>query len=497
MKRYSVFIVSLLISSMLLTACSQSKKQEVENTAKISSLSLVVSQIGEIPPKNNEMEKAIEAYTNTDLQIQWIPFSAYDEKVKVMIASGELPKLIKLSYTPTIIATLKAGQFWEIGPYLKDYQQLSAQNMLYYDNIAVGGKIYGVPLYRPLGRAVIHYRKDWFDILGLKLPKTLDDWYTVIKALTLGDPDKNGKNDTYGMILEKRYNQDVSSILTRFSVSQGGPNKWKVENGRFTPEFMTEPFHETMKLFKRLYQEKLMNQDFAVADATETSKLYELGRAGTQVVGGNAQSWQDKLVKAVPSAVVEVAPLEGPEGIRLPGEPGNVGFLAIPKDAVKTEAEMRKILAFLDKLLEPAMQTVLSKGIENRHWIDKGEYTEVLDRELDLKEVKTYRDTFPYIDSNPALKPIRQPDLYRKNQQIIKENELYIVPNPALTLESETYAERGKELEVLITDAQTKFIMGKIDEAGWKSEIEKWREAGGDKMIREYEEAYTKKDKDK
>ena len=67
-----------------------------------------------------------------------------------MIASGELPKLIKLSYTPTIIATLKAGQFWEIGPYLKDYQQLSAQNMLYYDNIAVGGKIYGVPLYRPL-----------------------------------------------------------------------------------------------------------------------------------------------------------------------------------------------------------------------------------------------------------------------------------------------------------------------------------------------------------
>ena len=74
---------------------------------------------------------------------------------------------------------------------------------------------------------------------------------------------------------------------------------------------------------------------------------------------------------------------------------------------------------------------------------------------------------------------------------------MYIVPNPALTLESETYAERGKELEVLITDAQTKFIMGKIDESGWKSEINKWREAGGDKMIREYEEAYTKKDKDK
>ncbi|CAN7302336.1 extracellular solute-binding protein [Paenibacillus sp. LjRoot56] len=455
----------------------------------------MVNQIGEIPAKSNEIEKAIEAYTNTDLQIQWIPYSAYDEKVKVMIASGELPKLIKLTYTPTIIATLKAGQFWEIGSYLKDYKNLYDQNKQYYDNIAVGGKIYGVPLYRPLGRAVIHYRKDWYDSLNLKRPKTLGDWYEVIKALTLGDPDKNGKNDTYGMILEKKYNQDVSSTLTRFSVSQGGPNKWKVENGRFTPEFMTEPFYETMKLFKQLYQDKLINQDFAIVDVSETSKLYDLGRAGIQVVGGSAQSWQDKLVKTVPSAVVEVAPLEGPGGIRLPGEPGNVGFLAIPKDTVKTEAELRGILAFLDKLLEPALQTVLNRGIQNRHWIDKGDYAEVLDRELDLKEVKPYRDSLPYLDSNPVLKPIHQPDLYRKNQQIVKENELYIVPNPALTLESETYNERGKELEVLITDAQTKFIMGKIDESDWKAEIDKWKKAGGDKMIREFEEAYTKKDK--
>lgn len=311
MKRYSVFIISLLTSSILLTACSQSKKQDGEHAAKTSSLSLVVSQIGEIPPKNNEIEKAIEAYTNTDLQIQWIPFSAYDEKVKVMIASGELPKLIKLSYTPTIIATLKAGQFWEIGPYLKDYKHLSAQNKQYYDNIAVGGKIYGVPLFRILGRAAIHYRKDWFDSLSLNLPKTLDDWYDVVRALTMSDPDKNGKNDTYGIILEKRYNQDVSSTLTRFSVSQGGPNKWKEENGRFTPEFMMEPFYETMELFRRLYQEKLMNQDFAIVDGSETTKLYELGRAGIQVVGGNAQSWQDKLAKAVPSAVVDVAPMGG------------------------------------------------------------------------------------------------------------------------------------------------------------------------------------------
>ena len=56
----------------------------------------------------------IREYTNTDLRIQWIPYSAYDEKVNVMVASNELPKLIKLNYTPTTISSLEADLFWDI-----------------------------------------------------------------------------------------------------------------------------------------------------------------------------------------------------------------------------------------------------------------------------------------------------------------------------------------------------------------------------------------------
>ena len=55
-------------------------------------------------------------------------------------------------------------------------------------------------------------------MLWFKAPRSLDEWYNVIKAMTLGDPDKNGKNDTYGMMVEKKYNQNADSMLTRFSV---------------------------------------------------------------------------------------------------------------------------------------------------------------------------------------------------------------------------------------------------------------------------------------
>ncbi|ULL18302.1 extracellular solute-binding protein [Paenibacillus sp. H1-7] len=501
-KQAAMTMSTVLLLSSILAACGGDKQAQGDKQGAAGGnapypLTMVVNQVGEIPPKDNEIEKAIKAYTNTDLQIQWIPTSSYDEKVNVMIASNELPKLMKLNYTATIVGALKSDIFWEIGPYLKDYKNLSAQNQQFYDNISVNGKIYGVPLFRELGRAVIHYRKDWFDAAGVQVPKTLDDWYNVIKAMTQGDPDKNSKNDTYGFMLDKKYNQDAASTLTRLSVAQGGPNKWQVDaSGSFVPEFMTTPFFDTMKLFRKLYEEKLINQDFAVVDATEIDKAYESGRTAIRISGGNAQSIQDKLVKVVPTAVVDAAAIEGPNGRRLPGESGNAGFLAIPKQSVKSVDELKQVLAFVDKLMDPQMATLLVKGVEGKHWEDKGDVTVPLDPAADAKEVKPYRDTLPQRgESYNIAKPMKQTDLFRKNGQITKDNEKYIVANPALTLDSATYSERGKELEQMISDAQTKFIMGKIDEAGWKAEVEKWKKAGGDKLAQEYKEAYEKSKK--
>lgn len=511
-NRGALAIAAMLLTTLLLSACgggeNESSGKESDNAKGNDSttteqadnkpfpLSLVVNQVGEIPSAGNEIEQAIMKYTNTELSIQWIPESAYDEKVNVMIASDELPTVIKLGFNPTIVSALKSDLFWEIGPYLNEYKNLTAQNKVFYDNISVDGKVYGVPLFRELGRATLHYRQDWFDSLQLTTPKTLDDWYNIMKAIGEQDPDKNGQRDTYGMLLDKKYNQGAASTLTRLSVTQGGPNKWAVENGEFVPEFMTKPFQDTLLLFRKLYAEKLINQDFAVVDATEIDKVYESGRSAMRISGGNAQSIQDKLVKNVPTALTDVAPLEGGAGRRLPGESGNAGFLAIPKATVKTEADLKRALTFIDQLMDPQMATLLVKGIQDKHWVDKGEFTEPLDKEGYTRDVKPYRDTLPQRGENYNIdKPSKEADLFRKNQKIGGENEQFIVTNPALNLESATYSDRGSELEQMITDAETKFIMGQIDEAGWQKEIENWKSAGGEQMMKEYKEAYANSNK--
>ncbi|MFH5187252.1 extracellular solute-binding protein [Paenibacillus sp. TAB 01] len=456
-------------------------------------VSMALLQVGDIPNKGSEFEQAVEKYTHTKLDIQWIPQAAFDEKVNVMIASNEMPKIMKVNYVPATISAIQGGQFWEIGPLLKDYKNLSAQDAQYYENISVDGKIYGIPNFRDIGRAAIVYRKDWFDALGLKVPASLEDWYNVMKAIATKDPDKNGKDDTYGTVLFKKYNEGTQPVLTRIAVGLGGVNRWGVDNGKFTPEFLTPEYVDVMKLFRKLFAEKLINADFAAFDQSEADKMMDAGRVAMKLngVANNGKSFQDRLVKIDPKGVLDVEPFAGPKGPRLAGEPGNFGFLAFPKSAVKTEAELKKVLSFLDQLMDTPMSMLQLRGIENKHYKHiGGGKTEMTDLTAFQREIKPYRDNMVNVEGYNVA-PLKDTPLGDKGTEMTRDNGKYAVPNPALTLTSAMNTERGKDLDQMIWDAQTKYIMGQIDDAGWQAEVDKWRKAGGDKLIEEYEEAYA------
>ncbi|MEI7026093.1 extracellular solute-binding protein [Paenibacillus sp. y28] len=505
-SRFALICAALFTTATIASACGNAGEKapanqpqsQAEDTSPLN-LSIAISQVGDIPNKGNEIEQAIEKYTNTKLDVQWIPSAAYDDKINVMIASNEMPTLLRVKYVPNIINAVQSGLFWEIGPYLKDYKNLSAKSEQFYSNIKVDGKVYGVPIYRNMGRTAVVYRKDWMDALGLQQPKTLDDWYNVVKAMTLQDPDKNGKNDTYGMVLFKKYNEGTEALTTRLAVSQGAPNKYAVDkDGNFTPEFYTKEYNDVLKFYKRLYDEKLLNQDFAVFDATEAEKLFDTNRLGVRIaVATNGKSQQDRLSKNNPNAVVDVMPLEGPNGLKIAAESGNNGFFVIPKSSVKTEAELKRVLKFLDQLGDEQMSTLLLRGIEGKHYAKTNDNrTEFVGDGFNVfqREVKPYRDNLPVLEGYnvPSLKDVA---IGEKGTKMESEGVKYIVTNPALNLTSATYSEKGKELEQMIWDAQTKFIMGKIDEAAYQAEIEKWKKAGGEKMLAEYKADYLKQNK--
>ena len=453
-------------------------------------VTIVTQQVNEVPQPGNPVELAIEEMINADLDIQWTPSTAYDDKVSVMIASGELPDVLTISYSATYLPAVRDGQFWEIGPYMGELSNMSAMNPMYFDNIKVDGKLYGIPIFRNLARSGIVYRKDWFDRFGLDIPTTTDEWYEAVKAMVENDPDQDGNRNTWGLMLDKNFVGGMTSGLNRLAVSLGAPNMWGESDGQLVPNFMTNEYREVLRLFRRLYAEKLINQDFAITETSTADDAWRAGKVGIQVTTVNNAYTRSEELKELPGAVVDAAALTGPDGRRAAAESGNNGFLVFPKSTVGNEDELRRLLQVFDRMLDPDVATLLSLGIEGTHWERDGEFGVWKDYDKFYLEVKPYRDRLINMEDGGSGVPLKREPIDQKAREITLSNLDYAVKNPALTLYSPTYTDRGAELDILIKDAQIKYIMNEIDEEGFEQEVQRWLDAGGQKVIEEYTEAY-------
>ncbi|MEK3914852.1 extracellular solute-binding protein [Paenibacillus sp. FSL H7-0331] len=498
-NKRTISLICVLSTVVTMAAgCANQEKGNAATTPAAGSeplkLSIMATYYTPQPPNaQNEAWKKLQELTGTSIDMTWVPRSAFDDKVSVSIASNDLPKvMLALKYNAApLVNAIKSGVFWEIGPYLKDYKNLNAMNPIPFNNTKIDGKIYGLYRPRPISRHGIIFRKDWLDNLGLKEPKTPEELYTVLKAFTHDDPDRNGKNDTLGMA---EYKDIESYLMPHMAAIFGAPNKWNEDKGAFTAEFMTKEYLDALKFIKRLYDEKLMNQDFVVTEELQRSTMFYQGKTG--IVLGNADgagSMQNELRKNLPDAKVELmGGIAGPKGERNMAQQGYTGVYLFPKSSVKTEAELKKILSFFDKLLEPDAVNLLAWGMEGKQYkLVDGQVEKLLDNEkftsdlLGLDELR--------IDDKAKELPLKGEDaITKKAKKAMQDNEKKAVLNPSLGLESETLVQKGTELNKIINDAKIKFITGKLDEAGWNKAVEDWIKAGGDKVMTELAESLKK-----
>lgn len=508
-KIFSIILAITLILS-LVTGCNAGKSvssstKETKTSSNANSQSpfkitiMTMSFFPDPVPMDSPVIQEMEKYTNTKVEINWVPNSAYDNKLNTVLASGNLPMIILAdAITPSIVSAAKAGAFWEIGPYLKDYPNLSKANPTILWNTSIDGKIYGIYRGRDLGRNGIGIRKDWMDNLGLQEPKTIDDLYNVLKAFTYDDPDKDGKKDTYGMIWDKNaagsgYIFDM--ILTWF----GAPNGWGDDGtGKLVPTFYTKEYMNGLQFLRKIYKEGLVNPDFATVDPTKDTGLYENGKAGVSVnVLDATHRIQEACDKDGIKANWDVIPsVAGPDGqMRTLATSGYSGIYMIPKQSVKTVSDLKKVLSFLDKLGDKKMQDLLGWGIEGRHYELKdgtiNPYTNM--SPAVAREVNDTNQLLMFIPPENATPRYATP-LRAKETQLIQQNAKIAVSNPAAPFVSQSavYAQLGPQLDNIIHDAEVKYVTGQIDDKGFQDAINLWRKTGGEQLIQQVNELYNK-----
>ena len=143
-------------------------------------------------------------------------------------------------------------------------------------------------------------------------------------------------------------------------------------DGKFVPGHEAPEHLAALKFFKRLYDEKLINQDFAVVK--QSRENINANKAGMTIANyDQPYNFYGDVKKLVPTAVFDIADrMTGPKGERMPGTAGHNGFYAMAKKSVKTEADLRQILGFYNKLFDAPMQNLLAIGLEGRHYTVSG-----------------------------------------------------------------------------------------------------------------------------
>ncbi|MBD1379401.1 extracellular solute-binding protein [Metabacillus arenae] len=445
-------------------------------------------------PPSDVIIKKIERVTNTKINIIWVPDAIQADRLNAALASGKLPEIVTITdiKASSVLNSLKSGMFWEVGPYLDEYPNLRNMNDTILNNISVEGKIYGIYRERPLSRQGVVIRKDWLQNLSLPMPDTVDDLYNIGKAFTYNDPDQNGKHDTIGFTDRNDLTYGVFKTLASY---MGTPNEWGERSGLLIPDFETEEYMNTMKFMKKLYDEKLINHNFTITSKDQQQELFIKGQAGIYI--GNmvdAIDMRNKAIKLNPNAKIDITNrIKGPDGKEhVWAVGGHGGMFAIPKASVKTEEKLKKVLAFLDRMAESDIATLMEIGIEGVHYrkLEDGTF-EIIEENKGLLA----RDVKPYhaLKSLNTSSYTNQSDPMRvKFDKLTEDNENFLVTNPAEALFSPMFTEQGSELRKIIDGATFKFILGELDEEGFKQEIEKWRKNGGYQIIKELNEEYKR-----
>ncbi|MCU6797331.1 MULTISPECIES: extracellular solute-binding protein [Paenibacillus] len=496
-SRKHALIAMLSVVAVLTAACSGSnpaatapKGEEGKKEAPVTLNIFSNFSIAQPPSPDNPVTKEFEKRTNTKLNITWVSDTVFNDKLNVLLASGDLPDAIKLPDTtvPQFLTMVKQGAFWDLTPYLKDYKNLMDSPKSMWENSKINGKNYVVPIVRPLeGGTTFFIRKDWLDKLGLKMPTTLDELYQVMKVFKEKEPD--GKKGTYGYTM--RTNDQIEFIYT------GAANKWKVKDGGLIDITLEPAMRESLLYKKKLFDEQLIPPDYSVMKNDDWVDMASSGKVGVTTETIEAMwRWTYDQWKRDPKVNWEpIVSLSGPgTGPFQQQNSGFIGVTAIPKSV--PEAKMRKILALLDYGASEEGSTLSQYGIEGVHY--KKEDGFFITNEQAVKDNlgtgsfgKLFMKHDPYMY---AFAPGMPKEIFEKNKKIIDAKAKISTPIPVIGLVSETNNKLGADYTKKINDMKTQVTMGKVGIDAWDKLVADLKaDANYQKIIQEMNTAYKER----
>lgn len=348
-----VLVLGLVMGSV---GCSTSSETEVESGSKAAvseekkesssseesssdkvKLSLMIHANGNLSfAENNKIETMLEEKLNIELEPEVVMIEDLASRRNMVLASGELPDILALhSMGDETAGFVNAKEFAESGVLVPLDELLEEYGTHILDKYPeeslapyrVDGKLYALPAQQPWSTC-FGLRKDWLDTLGIDMATfdeyTYDDLYDVLYKFTYEDPDGNGEDDTYGLVLgSATWTYDFLLGAYGYRTSE-----LYEKDGMLIPGALMPEIKEVATFVRRLLKDGLVDSEFALTDDKLVRQKYESGKYGALYHNvplfiewhGNYRG----LLSTTPEAeMVDINPPSGPEGKRgiLKGSP--------------------------------------------------------------------------------------------------------------------------------------------------------------------------------
>jgi putative aldouronate transport system substrate-binding protein len=384
--------------------------------------------------------------------------------------------------------------------------------------LKVDGKFYFIPRGNYKSRAtdqaaqrVMYYRKDWAQKLGLKEPETVEEFTEFVKAMKNGNPDGDGKVIT-GVVQYQMGNAFLDSLLFPF-VPAASATWIKDEDGKSKPAFFTKGTVEAMKYLRKLYDEGLLDKDFAIEKTEDGLQKFANGRAAVAMWQLTGSFDYMNLLGAGLEKTYPGKKAYDMLGVLKPLKSENDGKNYIymgnsfwSETYIKGDVDDKKadrILRFLDYTISDEFVEMVRYGLEGVDFKKEGSNYEII-REKDKDgNFVPLRDKYPFLPGNLFAAQwftdvnMNDPAFYQEVNDEVKNfkdwastNASFVSPDFNAGFDSNPLKERVKVDGSSLGAEVTKIIVSKEDvETIYNKIVDEYKKRGLDQLIDEVNKA--------
>ncbi|GAA1652499.1 extracellular solute-binding protein [Actinoplanes couchii] len=438
----------------------------------------------EAPPKpleQNSFWQEINKALNIKLNVVVVPDPEYAQKMTTLMASsGDLPDIVMFNNLnlPRRAEFIQQG-FADLsdligGDAVKEYPGIANIPTYAWQSMGrIGGRIYGVPLERPLPANSLFVNRTRLNEVKAPVDWNHDQFLSAMRDLSSAR--------RWGTGWYKTLFTGLGGI-TYHAGANGAPNGWSLQGGAFTHTVTTPQFEQALTVMRELTSAATHYPDSLTASSTDMQNNFYNQTVASLPNGFGALALPN-LQKIGGKFALELARPYTAQATPWRGG-GNFGFAAFKKASPERIKMLLRIVNHLSSPFGTTEYELINYGIEGKHFTKADGVITTADL---YKTENSSILPIRYIGTAPTVLHLPgYPDVAKAAHEWEKAVMPNSVANPATGLQSATNSAKGAQLDQILGDGIAAITFGREPVSSWKDTVSRWKSSGGDQLAEEF-----------